>query len=121
MKNTLAYSSEKMRASSILAKEVFQCISKRLEKKEMCLRRTSLAPASFDRYGIVCDVLAGGMKVASLSVKSWDQGADLFVMAEQRDAFHHRFKLYKTDSPRRVACLLVQWLKNAQVRQVMQG
>lgn len=104
-----------MKAARKLSDEVMQCVTSRLAKAgfESVYIRTVGSHTSWN-------VKFDGSPVASMNVIYGEKGADLSVVADNK-FFTHKFTLHNTDSPRRVACLLMSWLRQAQIRQVMKA
>lgn len=114
---------DRERASLILAKEVSDIMVKRLSQhwtlEQVRWTRGVWTSGVWRRSWTV---KLENSTVAIMNVNSCEWGAALVVRPSQHEKFRmftHQFKLYKTDSPRWIACLLVEWLKQAQIIQVM--
>jgi hypothetical protein len=101
-------------AACLLAREVSAVIMKQLQAKGWTLEKTDPPVLWNDSW----DVKTEDVTIARMSVNFGENGVNLYVIANFK-IFTHQFKLHNTDSPRKIACLLVQWLKYASVRSVM--
>lgn len=118
----------RQRAAKILAEEVDSCVRKRLVRAGWSFRKGCKGPNSHNpihrarsgQFFRSWRMIAHGVEAGTMSVWSHDEGAMLVVSVNYRD-FSQSFLLTDTASPRRTSCLLVQWLRHAQVRQVMTG
>lgn len=105
-------SSNKDHALRLLREEVASVIINRLEKKGYKIN----GPSNFN-FNINSD---GPLAVVGLYLSPTPPSIMLFV-THPFGQFRYPFMLHNTKSPRRVACNLIQWLKQAKVRQVMEG
>ena len=109
------------RATEILGEEVANCVSARLVQKGFELVQDPPATKFYNPlWARAWTLKLDGVRLAMMNVNAHFWGVMLSVRTETGE-FAHTFKLYKTDSPRKVSCLLVLWLKQAQIRQVMIG
>jgi hypothetical protein len=103
---------------TILGKEVADCVSARLTRKGFELEPSAktffISPVWARSWNLKSD----GIELATMSVSAYPWVVLLNVSTGAK-AFSHAFKLRNTDSPRRIACLLISWLKQAQIRQIM--
>lgn len=112
----------RLSASAILAAEVADVMIRKLrERGRWAVDKIEWEGIVWHAPGWKCSwiVTNGGVKVARLNVSSHVDGVHLAVRADDWKMFTHDFRLHNTDSPRKVACLLVEWLKQAQIRSVM--
>jgi len=108
----------RQRAADLLAEEIARCVCDRLDRYWKPVRAPwEHVPWYTSGWHCAWDVANGAAK---MYVFAGPDGAWLRVHGINR-MFSHEFKLHKTDSPRKVVCLLVEWLKQAQVRAVMLG
>jgi hypothetical protein len=112
---------ERIKAAQILAEEVDACIRKRLVQAGWSFHKVSRAPWLGNCPDArVWSMTVNGIQMGSMSVWSHGTGAKLMVRVNSK-VFCQDFFLTNTVSPRRISCLLMQWLKCAEIRQVMLG
>jgi hypothetical protein len=105
------------KALDTLAKEVTQCILSRLNKAgfqtqpDCCWWNETTGRWMLSANG----VSVGLLLISKTKIR---RGLELRALAGG-GPFVHVFGLNSTDSPRKVSCILIGWLKQAQVRQVM--
>jgi len=118
---------KRLRASSILAREVSEVLCKKLQSRGgWTLEKVDwsggiYSPPPPEAWHCSWLVKNDGTQVAKLNVSSNGNAVLLHVYTDALRMFTHEFKLHGTDSPRKIACLLVEWLKQSQIFSVMKG
>ena len=109
-------STDKNRARTILAAEIFKVVRTRLEKSGFTL----------EGDGKAFHISSGGSRFARILVIPFQGGVHLGVtipglpdMKTGIAAFVKQFGLHDTESPRRIAALIVSFLRKAQIKLVM--